>query len=83
MGEGAGRQGFDGGIGSCGDWVWKEGGARKAEHWGEQGYLQMGPVNDAPQPGRRGNERAMGGAGNGSRGRPWNFTAGLNSFPLK
>lgn len=27
--EGAGRQGFDGGIGRCGDWVWKEGGARE------------------------------------------------------
>ena len=28
-----------------------------------------------------GDERAMGGAGR--RGRPWNFTAGLNSFSLK
>ena len=41
----------------------------------------MGPGRDASPPGRRGNEKAVGGAG--SRGRLWNFTAGLNSFPLK
>ena len=40
--EGAGRQGFDGEIGRCGDWVWKEGGAREVNTVGRAGLLADG-----------------------------------------